>query len=144
MNANYEKNVIEMTAKEAKAAGKIGTQEFKDLQTLRSMNPTFAIVIVKPSRSKKKDNMKGLTFSYMEKYISAHDDEDGTIMSEFKMLRGLDEDGNESEIADAVSYGELKMWFLSVYPEAERLEVNAILAKAKEAREAQKAARKAA
>jgi hypothetical protein len=31
-----------------------------------------------------------------------------------------------------------------VYPEAERLEVNAILARAKETREAQKAARKAA
>ena len=54
------------------------------------------------------------------------------------------QDNSITELADAVSYGELKMWFLSVYPEAERLEVNEILAKAKKAREAQKAARQAA
>ena len=49
-----------------------------------------------------------------------------------------------AELADAVSYGELKMWFLSYFPEAERFEVNEILAKAKATREAQKAARQAA
>ena len=114
MNANYEKNVIEMTAKEAKAAGKIGTQEFKDLQTLRSMNPTFAIVIVKPSRSKKKDNMKGLTYEYMEKYIAGHD-ADGSIKKEYDDLRAISDEAKES-CADAASYGEIKKWFLNKYP----------------------------
>jgi hypothetical protein len=141
MKAVISKQVIEMTKAEAKAAGTYGTAEFEELANLRKEFPNFRIVT---KASKSKDNMKGLTFSYMEKYISAHDDEDGAIMSEFKMLRGLDEDGNESEIADAVSYGELKMWFLSKYPEAERFEVSEILAKAKATREAQKAARKAA
>ena len=141
MKAIIEAKAIEMNKTEAKAAGRLNSEAYKELAELRAAFPDFQIVV---KSCKRKDNMKGLTFSYMEKYISAHDDEDGTIMSEFKMLRGLDEDGNESEIADAVSYGELKMWFLSKYPEAERFDVSEILAKAKATREAQKAARKAA
>lgn len=141
MHAIIGTKVIEMNKSEAKAAGRFNSEAFNELSALRAAYPDFRIVI---KTTKSKDNMKGLTVNYMEKYISTHDDEDGTIMSEFRVLRGLDEDGNVSEIADAVSYGELKMWFLSVYPEAERLEVSEILAKAKAAREAQKAARKAA
>lgn len=141
MKAIISAKVIEMNKTEANAAGRVNSDAFKELETLRAAYPDFRIVI---KATKSKDNMKGLTVKYMENYISTHDDEDGTIMADFRVLRGLDEEGNVSEIADAVSYGELKMWFLSVYPEAERLEVNAILAKAKEAREAQKAARKTA
>ena len=141
MKAIIGAKVIEMNKTEAKAAGRYNSEEFKELNALRVAYPDFRIVI---KTTKSKDNMSGLTVSYMEKYISTHDDEDGTIMSEFRTLRGLDENGNKSEIADSVSYGELKMWFLSVYPEAERFEVSEILAKARAAREAQKAARKAA
>lgn len=114
MNANYVKGIIEMTAKEAKAAGKIGTQEFKDLQTLRSMNPTFEIVIVKASKGKKKDSMRGLTYEYMEKYIMNHDD-DGSIRKEYDNLRATSDEA-KAACAEAVSYGEIKMWFLKQYP----------------------------
>ena len=141
MKAIIDAKVIEMNKTEAKAAGRFNSEEFKELSALRKAYPDFRIVI---KTTKSKDNMKGLTVKYMEKYISTHDDDDGAIMAEFRVLRGLDEKGNKSELADAVSYGELKMWFLSVYPEAERLEVNEILAKAKATREAQKTARKAA
>lgn len=119
MNANYEKNVIEMTAKEAKTAGKVGTKEFDDLKTLRSMNPTFAIVIVKPSRSKKKDNMKGLTYEYMEKYIKAHDKADEN-MKTFNTLRGCNDKGEREEMALVANYFAVKDWFLGTYPEVEK------------------------
>ena len=141
MKAIIGAKVIEMNKTEANAAGRVNSDAFKELSTLRAAYPDFRIVI---KSVKAKDTMKGLSVSYMEKYISTHDDEDGTIMAEFRMLRGLDENGNKSELADAVSYGELKMWFLSYFPEAERFEVNEILAKAKATREAQKAARQAA
>lgn len=141
MKAIIDAKVIEMNKTEAKAAGRFNSEQFLELSALRAAYPDFRIVI---KATKSKDNMSGLTVNYMEKYISNHDDEDGTIMSEFRTLRGLDENGNKSELADSVSYGELKMWFLSVYPEAERFEVSEILAKAKAVREAQKAARKAA
>ena len=100
MKAIIEAKVIEMNKTEAKTAGRFNSEAFKELAELRAAFPDFRIVV---KSTKSKDNMKGLTVSYMEKYISTHDDEDGTIMSEFQMLRGLDEDGNESEIAEAVS-----------------------------------------
>ncbi len=142
MRAKFGMKVIEMNKTEAKAAGQVGTREFEELAELRAAYPGFRVVI---KTTKSKDNMKGLTVPYMEKYIKAHDDEDGAIMMEFFALRGLDESGNKLEVAQPVSYGELKLWFLSKYPEVEHLEkVNEILAKAKAAREAQKAAKKVA
>lgn len=101
MKAIIGTKVIEMNKTEAKAAGRFNSEEFKELSALRTAYPDFRIVI---KTTKSKDNMKGLTVKYMEKYISTHDDEDGKIMAEFRVLRGLDEKGNKSELADAVSY----------------------------------------
>lgn len=141
MKAIIDAKVIEMNKTEAKAAGCFNTEEFRELAALRAAYPDFRIVI---KAVKAKDNMKGLDIPFMEKYIASHDDEDGTIMKEFRLLRGLDENGKKLEIIEPASYGEMKMWFLSKYPELERFDVNAILVKAKAAREAQKAARQAA
>ena len=144
MNANYEKKIIEMTKTESKAAGKVGTTEYETLKELRAENPGFTIVI---KASKSRDNMKGLTVPYMKKYIEAHDDAKKTNMTIFNALRGLDENGNENELARVATYGELKMWFLDTYPEVEDMNktVDDILAKAKKNREAKRlAAAKAA
>ena len=139
MFANYEKKIIVMTKTESKAAGKVGTTEYETLKELRSENPGFRIVI---KASKSRDNMKGLDTNYMERYIKAHDDAVNTILKEFYALRGLDENGAKKELAQAVSYGELKMWFLATYPEVEKMNetVNAILEKAKAKRMAAKQA----
>ena len=139
MFANYEKKIIEMTKTESKAAGKVGTTEYETLKELRSENPGFRIVI---KASKSRDNMKGLDTNYMERYIKAHDDAVNTILKEFYALRGLDENGAKKELAQAVSYGELKMWFLATYPEVDKMNetVNAILEKAKAKRMAAKQA----
>lgn len=144
MNANYEKKIIEMTKTESKAAGKVGTEEYMMLKELRAENPGFTISI---KASKSRDNMKGLTVAYMKKYIEAHDDAEKTNMTIFNSLRGLDEDGNEIELARVATYGELKMWFLDTYPAVENMNktVDDILAKAKKSREAKRqAAKKAA
>ena len=142
MKAIIGRKVIEMNKAEAKAAGTYGTAEFEELANLRKEFPNFRIVT---KASKSKDNMKGLDTKFMEKYIKEHDTtEDKSQLKEFYSLRGLDAEGKEIELARVATYGELKMWFLSVYPEAERIEVNEILAKAKKIREAQKTARKAA
>ena len=144
MNANYEKKIIEMTKTESKAAGKVGTDEYMMLKELRAENPGFPIVI---KASKSRDNMKGLTVAYMKKYIEAHDDAEKTNMTIFNSLRGLDADGNESELARVASYGELKMWCLDAYPAVEKINktVDDFLAKAKKNREAKRqAAKKAA
>ena len=144
MNANISTSTITMTKTEAKAAGKFGTPEFDELKELRAAYPTFRIVV---KDSKSKDNMKGLDTKFMKKYIEKHDDENGTNMSIFNQLRGLDDDGNAIEFARVATYGELKMWFLDTYPEVENMNktVDDILAKAKKNREAKREAeRKAA
>ena len=45
MNANLMTKKIEMSKTEAKAAGKINSEKFNELNTLRSMYPTFEIEI---------------------------------------------------------------------------------------------------
>ena len=51
----------------------------------------------------------------MEKYIETHDDKDGSIMAEFKMMRGETEEAQEA-LADSMSYHDIKEWFLETYP----------------------------
>lgn len=52
MNANLMSKKIEMTKKEAKAAGKIGSDEFKNLRQLMEMYPGYEIQIKLPLREK--------------------------------------------------------------------------------------------
>ena len=116
MNANLVTKKIEMSKTEAKAAGKINSEKFNELHTLRTMYPTFEIVI-KASSTKKstKENYKGLTYDYMAKYITAHDDEQKSIMAKFEMLRGTSAEAQEA-LADSASYKEIKEWFLKQFP----------------------------
>jgi hypothetical protein len=58
-----------------------------------------------------KEATKGLTYAYMEKYIEAHDDEEKSIMAEYRVLRGLDDD-----LAESMSYAEIKGWFFDTFP----------------------------
>ena len=114
MNANLFSCKIEMTKTEAKAAGKINSEKFNELNTLRTMYPNFEIEI-KASAAKKKSNYKGLTYGYMAKYIASHDDDDKSIMAEFEMLRGTSTEAQEA-LADSASYKEIKEWFLKKFP----------------------------
>ena len=116
MNANLMTKKIEMSKTEAKAAGKINSEKFNELHTLRTMYPTFEIEI-KASTTKKsaKENYKGLTYGYMAKYIASHDDDEQSIMAEFEMLRGTSAEAQEA-LADSASYKEIKEWFLKKFP----------------------------
>ena len=92
-------------------------------------------------------SFKGLTYEYMEKYILAHDDKEGSNMAIFNELRGTIVEGDDELQAESLTYGEIKMWFLDTYPEVEDMNktVDDILAKAKKNREAKReAAKKAA
>ena len=138
MNANLFSRKIEMTKTEAKAAGKPNTTEYNTLLELMKNFPGFQIEIVK-SAAKKADRFKGLDINYMENYIKSHKPE---LMETFYELRGLDANGKKVELAAAATYGEIKMWFLTQFPEIEKLgeNVNKIIEEARKAREAQKKA----
>ena len=122
----------------AKAAGKPNTTEYNTLLELMKNFPGFQIEIVK-SAAKKADRFKGLDINYMENYIKSHKPE---LLETFYELRGLDANGKKVELAAAATYGEIKMWFLTQFPEIEKLgeNVNKIIEEARKAREAQKKA----
>ena len=138
MNANLFSRKIEMTKTEAKAAGKPNTAEYNTLLELMKNFPGFPIEIVK-SAAKKVDRFKGLDINYMENYIKSHKPE---LLETFYELRGLDANGKKVELAAAATYGKIKMWFLTQFPEIEKLgeNVNKIIEEARKAREAQKKA----
>lgn len=111
MTINFTNNTIEMAKTESKAASKFGSDMYKQLQEARRDYPTYTVVI--KATSSKRENLKGLTYDYMEKYIKKHDDDNCSVMKEYKMLRGKTDD----VLASSVSYGEVKEWFLAKFPE---------------------------
>ena len=116
MNANLMTKKVELTKKEAKAAGKIGTAEFEELKNYLAMYPGFEVQI--KASAKRKNEFRGLTYEYMKNYIKKHGDEDGKIMAEFNDLIAQDkEEGKEGfERAKAANYAQVKKWFLKKFP----------------------------
>ena len=113
---NDKKMTIEMTKAVANKARKFNSAEYKALQMVRKDYPNYEVVVRTTSKKSAKNSFKGLTYNYMEKYIEAHDDEDKSIMREYLDMRALSEDAIEA-MADALSYGEIKAWFLDKYPQ---------------------------
>lgn len=120
MYANLEKRKVIMTKSEAKAAGKIGTDEFEELREYMAAYPTFTIEIKAPA--KRKTEFSGLNYDYMKKYIAAHDDDDHAIMDEFNTLIAQDKKDNVegSEHLEAASFFKVKTWFLKKFPEIKK------------------------
>ena len=116
MTINYEMKKIEMTKAESKEAGNPTSAKLEELMKLRSIFPDFEIIIKKTSV--KRDTYKGLGYEYMENYIKSHDNSDANL-KEFYKLRGMNEKGEKDVLIEEHSYGEIKMWFLSTFPEIE-------------------------
>ena len=115
MKINYTSMTIEMTKAESKAAGKVGTEAFKEMLSLMQQFPNYKIQVATRAATKKPCDYKGLTFDYMEKYIASHDDENNSIMAEYQALRGKSDEAKEV-LADSCSYKEIKEWFLNKFP----------------------------
>lgn len=109
---NHFNKTIELTKADAKNAGKYGSEEYSLLTQIMKDFPSYSMVI---KSATKRDNYKGLTLEYMEKFIKEHDDENGTVMADFNTLRGRNEKGEEIEGVAVASYGEIKKWFLGKY-----------------------------
>lgn len=114
MNANLMTKKIEMSKKEAKAAGKIGTPEFEELKNYMAMYPGFEAQIKAPA--KRKATFSGLTYKYMTTYIQSckRADKD-TIMAEFVKLTTKSQEDEE-----VAGYLDVKEWFLAKFPEIEQ------------------------
>lgn len=119
MTINYTSMTIEMSKAEAKAAGKVGTEAFKEMLALMQQFPNYKTLVVTRTTTKKACDYKGLTYEYMKKYIKAHDDDQKSIMTEFEMLRGESIEAKDA-LAESCSYQEIKAWFLNKFPAIEQ------------------------
>ena len=115
---NHKNNTIEMTKKFYNESCKYGTDEYKTLQEVRHDYPGYTPVVTKNKKSGNDtlDIFKGLNFEYMELYIMKHDDEEQSIMAEFKMMRAED-DASKAVGAKSESFLTIREWFLDKYPE---------------------------
>ena len=114
ITVNMKNRTIELPSKKyATAAAKFGTEEYKNLQQARHDYPTFRVTT--SSCKPRKIEFAGLTYSYMEKYIAAHDNEEKSIMKEYMDLRAMT-DAAEELLAESASYQEMKDWFLDTFP----------------------------
>ena len=111
MNANFTKQIIEMSTTEAKAAGKFGSPEFNELQGLRAAFPTFQIVVKAPKKAK---NQIKIDYNFMEEYIKKNENAEAN-MEKLNILRGKKAD--EGVYVETVNFMEIKKWFLATYPE---------------------------
>ena len=121
MNANLFTKKIEMTKKEAKAAGKIGSEEFNVLRKLMEMYPGYEIQI--KATVKRKVEFRGLDYKYMKAYIlKCNKENKADIMNKFNDLIAQEKkDGKEgSEYLEAAGYLEVRAWFLKQFPEIEQ------------------------
>ena len=134
MNANLFARKIEMTKTEAKEAGKLNSDACNTLRQLMEMYPGYEIQIKAPA--KRKNEFGKLDYKYMRAYILKHDDEKHSKMETFKTLIAQDKkDGREgSEHLEAAGYLDVRVWFLSTFPEIKqnredhKAKVQAILA----------------
>ena len=110
---NNKARTIEINKTFAALASRFGTQEYKDLKEVRNDYPSFKVVITAKKTARPK--FKGLTYEYMEMYITKHDDENKSIMGEYKILRAQTEEAEEA-LAVSASYTEIKDWFFEKYP----------------------------
>ena len=110
---NNKDRAIEMSKKFAELASRFGTPEYDDLQKARRDYPNYRIVT--KSVKSGKCAYSRLTYEFMEKYITAHDNEEHTILAEYNLLRAKSEEAIEIGMESA-SYTEVKDWFLDKFP----------------------------
>lgn len=114
MRINPNARTITLSKREATCAYRVGTPEYKELQNVRRDYPGFAVKVTSRKVTTQRETFKGLTYAYMEKYIIAHDDDQRSIMAEYKMCRGISDDPL-MQIPTPYTYNEMKAWFLGKF-----------------------------
>ena len=90
---------------------------------IQNAHPTFRVEL--KSTHRKSSPLGKISAKDMEKYIKEHDNT-GNLLKEFYKLRGKDENGKDIEedgfrINTAVSFVELKKWFIKNFSEIEQM-----------------------
>ena len=98
---NFKKNAIEITKAFEKKASIYGSAEYRELIDAKKEFPNFRIVV---KTTKSNNSFKGMDYDFMREYISKHEDAE-KITEELNKLIDM-----------KLSYGEIKQWFIEIYP----------------------------
>jgi hypothetical protein len=106
---NHDDHTIIITKDFAKKSGIPGSNEYKELMNIKRDNRDYNVVV--KATTKRNDGTSKITKAKMRAYISKHDDENGTIMAQFKAM--VDEEVGEN--LNRTSFFAIKKWFFEQY-----------------------------
>ena len=113
LKLNHEKGQIVMDRTFAKNAENTMSNEYAHLQNVRRDYPTYTVVRHTIKKNTSKETYKGLTYEFMEYYISKYEPEATrkTVQKEFEDLIEISKCH-----AKGRRYPTIKKWFLDKYP----------------------------
>ena len=113
LKLNHEKGQIVMDRAFAKNAENTMSAEYAHLQNVRRDYPTYTVVRHTIKQNTSKETYKGLTYEFMEYYISKYEPEATrkTVQKEFDDLIEISKCH-----AKGRRYPTIKKWFLDKYP----------------------------
>ena len=114
LTIDHANKTITVTKQFQKASGKYGSKEYQVCEELMSKFNDYRFVV----RTQKKRKSTTLSYEEMTKYISKHDD-NGEIMNEFLVLRGLKANENNEKTSESPT--EIRNWFFTKYPELKKI-----------------------
>ena len=114
LNINHIERTITMDRTFAKNAENTRSEEYAHLQSVRRDYPTYTVVRRQIKKNPNKESWKGLTYEYMENYITTHEEGENRVLV-------LKEFAEKRLIAECHSkchrYPTIKKWFLDKYSE---------------------------
>lgn len=120
----YAEGTIEMNTTFAKMMQNPLSDEYALLQKIRMENPDFTVRRRQIKSNPKKDTYKGLTYPYMEYYISTHEPEDKVdeVLAQFEELKLISQCHGKR-----LRYPTIKKWFLAKYPEVAQFGMESVV-----------------
>ena len=130
MKVFYAEGIIEMNTTFAKMIQNPLSDEYALLQKTRMENPSFTVRRRQIKTNPKKDTYKGLTYEYMEHYISTHEPEDKVeeVLAYFEELKLISQCHGKR-----LRYPTIKKWFLNRYPDVAQFGMEPVVADEKPA-----------
>lgn len=114
LKLDHEHKRLIMDRTFAKLSENTRSEEYAHLQSVRSAYPEYVVVRREIKKNPNKECWRGLTYAYMENYISTHEEgaERVTVLNEFFELRLISQCHSAAH-----RYPVIKRWFLNKYPE---------------------------
>lgn len=105
---NHIDGKIILTKSFIKAAGILGSPEYKEMLQLRAENPTYKLVPKEISKKKGKNSGKNLTIQKMREHIIIREGENSPLLQQFDYLYKFYE-------THSGRYAKIKSWYLKQY-----------------------------